>query len=59
MIDFLMKWVRICQAAHPHPHLNFKRKDNQGGLPYKLGGFLEVSSPYHTVKLYKCYIWSD
>ena len=44
-----MKWVWIGQAAHPQ--LNYKHIDNRGGLPYiKPGGFLEVSSPYHTVK---------
>ena len=48
MVDFLMKWIRIGQAAHPQ--LNYKDIDNQGGLPYKSGGFRKVSSPYHTVK---------
>ena len=48
MVDFLMKWIRIGQAAHLQ--LNYKDIDNQGGLPYKSGGFRKVSSPYHTVK---------
>ena len=48
MVDFLMKWIRIGQAAHLQ--LNYKGIDNQGGLPYKSGGFRKVSSPYHTVK---------
>ena len=52
MIDFWMKWVRIGQAAHPHPHpqLNCKHIDIRGGHPCMPGGFLEVSSPFHTVK---------
>ena len=48
MVDFLMKLIRIGQAAHLQ--LNYKGIDNQGGLPYKSGGFRKVSSPYHTVK---------
>ena len=63
MIDFLMKRVPIGQAAHPHSQLNYKHNDHRGGLPYYLGGFLEVSSTYHTVKpvlnLSKCYISCD
>ena len=43
MVDFLMKWNQIGQAAHPQ--LNYKHIDNWGGLPSKLGGFLEVSLP--------------
>ena len=43
MIEFLMKWYWIGQVAHSQ--LNYKYIDNQGGLPYKPGGFLEVSSP--------------
>ena len=48
MVAFFNEIIRIGQAAHPH--LNYKDIDNQGGLPYKPGGFWEVSSPYNTVK---------
>ena len=41
MIEFLMMWYWIGQGAHSR----YKNIDNQGGLPYKPGGFLEVSSP--------------
>ena len=41
-----MKRVRIGQAARPHSQYF----DNRGGLSYNPGGFLEVSSPCHTVK---------
>ena len=47
-LNLLIKWIRIGQAANPQ--LNYKHVDNRGGLPYKPGGFLEVSSPYYTVK---------
>ena len=38
--EFLMKWVWIGQAAHPQ--LNYKHNDNQGGLPWFLGGLLTL-----------------
>ena len=50
MVDFLMKWIRIGQAAHPQ--LNYKDIDNQGGLPYKSGGFRKVSSSLNPFKYY-------
>ena len=49
----IFEWIeRIGQAAYPHPHaqLNCKHIDNRGGHPCMSGGFLKVSSPYHTVK---------
>ena len=56
MVDFLMKWIRIGQAAHPQ--LNYKDIDNQGGLPYKSGGFRKVSSPTILLNPFKYYILS-
>ena len=37
--------------AKPQIHNLITNIDNGGGLPYNPGDFLEVSSPYHTVKL--------
>ena len=56
MIQFLMKRPWIGQAAHLLSN-NYNITD-WGGLPYKPGGFLEVSSPYLllivTVIFYVC-----
>jgi len=45
MIEFLMNRVWIDLAALPQQI--YEHIANQGGLPYKPGGFLEVSSPSH------------
>ncbi len=41
----LFPWPQMIDLA-AHSQRNFKHIANRGGLPYKPGGFLEVSSPY-------------
>ena len=56
MVDFLMKWIRIGQAAHPQ--LNYKDIDNQGGFHISL--VVSGKSPRPTMLLnpFKYYILS-